>query len=92
MRRWRRRHWKHQARPGMHCFTLADSPPGCYLRVVGFLEAISPEQKDRLCAYGIVPGHCVFVLQHHPVTIVRIDHTELALERELARLVKVETE
>jgi Fe2+ transport system protein FeoA len=43
-----------------------------------------------LQAYGLAPGHCVRILQHSPVTIVQIEHTELALEGGLARQVEVE--
>ncbi len=92
LRGWRRRHRWSRAGSYGHPLTLADSPPGCQVRVVGFLDGISPEQKERLYAYGLVPGHRLSVLQHAPVTIINIEHTELALEGELARLVRVEAE
>jgi Fe2+ transport system protein FeoA len=42
-----------------------------------------------LQAFGVVPGHRVRVLQHSPVTVVKIDYTELALENDMARLIQV---
>ncbi len=38
----------------------------------------------------LVPGRLVQVLQQEPVTVVRADHTELALEGDLASKVLVE--
>jgi Fe2+ transport system protein FeoA len=48
------------------------------------------ERMSHFQAYGLVPGHQVRVLQHSPVTVVEIEHTELALERELAREIQIE--
>ena len=47
------------------------------------------ERLNHLRAYGLVPGHCVRVLQHSPVTVVQVEHTELALEGDLARQIEV---
>jgi Fe2+ transport system protein FeoA len=47
-------------------------------------------RRAHLQAYGLVPGHWVEVVQHSPVTIVLVDYTELALERDMARRVAVE--
>jgi Fe2+ transport system protein FeoA len=41
---------------------------------------------------GICPGRCVEVIRHSPVTLVRAEHSELALEAELARGIKVAKE
>jgi Fe2+ transport system protein FeoA len=41
-------------------------------------------------AYGLAPGRLVEILQQDPVTVVRADHTELALEDDLARKVLIE--
>jgi Fe2+ transport system protein FeoA len=68
---------------------LADVPPGYCARVGGFESSLSPEQLTHLKAYGLVPGHWVRVLQHSPVTVVQIEHTELALEGDLARQIRV---
>lgn len=69
--------------------TLADIPPGACARVLS-LAPCPAARCERLQAYGLSPGHCVRVVQHRPVTVVRVDNTELALERELARGVVVE--
>jgi Fe2+ transport system protein FeoA len=70
--------------------SLADVPAGEKVCVCGFISGLSAEQRSHLQAYGILPGHCVKILQHSPVTIVQIEHMELALENGLARYVQVE--
>lgn len=77
-----------------HCHecTLVDVPPGCTMRVKGFLPGLAPERRAHLQAYGLSPGYWVQVIQHSPVTVVRIEHTELALEAGLARQVQVSAE
>jgi len=69
--------------------TLAHAPPGCRARVKRFAQTTPPQRKAHLQAYGVVPGHTVHVLQHKPVTVIEIDHLELALENELAETVFV---
>jgi Fe2+ transport system protein FeoA len=71
--------------------TLADVPTGCKARVCGFNAQMSGKRRAHLQAYGLVPGYWVRVCQHSPVTIVQVEHTELALENELARQVEVES-
>jgi len=73
--------------------TLADVPPGCRAEVVGFSAGFPPDRRAYLQSYGLVLNYSVQVLQHSPVTIVRLDHLELALENDLARgiLVKLPT-
>jgi Fe2+ transport system protein FeoA len=69
--------------------TLFGVPPGVRAHVEGFLPQLPADQKARLQAYGLTPGQEVRVLQHNPVTIVVIEHLELALENEIARSVTV---
>jgi Fe2+ transport system protein FeoA len=69
---------------------LADVAPGKKARVTGFALSIAADRKAHLQAYGIVPGNVVQVVQHSPVTVFQIDHTELALEKSLAEMVEVE--
>lgn len=38
----------------------------------------------------MLPGYLVKVIQQTPVTVVQIEHTELALERALAGAIQVE--
>ena len=89
--KWRR-HGLHaiksQPRPATAC-TLADLSPGRQARVTGFLPGLSNERRAHLQAYGLVPGYPVKVLRHSPVTIIQVEHIELALERELAGGVEV---
>ncbi len=63
--------------------------PGREACVAGFSPGISPERKARLQAYGLVTGQVVRVVQHNPVTVVVIEHLELAMETDLARTVLV---
>jgi Fe2+ transport system protein FeoA len=69
--------------------TLADAPLGHTVRVAGFDRRISSQRWSQLQSFGLIPGSWVAVLQHSPVTIVRIEHLELALERDVALLVLV---
>ena len=88
--RWRM-HEKHAICP--KCIpptcTLAEVPPGCQARVTGFSNRLSPDRFAYLQAYGLVPGYWIRVIQHSPVVVVQIDHTELALELDLAANVNV---
>jgi Fe2+ transport system protein FeoA len=69
--------------------TLAAVPPGGLARVAGF-GGLAAGQREQLQAYGLMPGRSVRMIQRTPVVIVRIDHTEIALEYELACGVRVE--
>lgn len=70
--------------------TLADVPPGCKAKVVRFVEDFPPDRRAYLQSYGLVMDYYVQVVQHSPITIVRLDHLELALENELASGIIVE--
>jgi Fe2+ transport system protein FeoA len=59
------------------------------VRLEGFASSLPARQQAHLQAYGLVPGHLVRVVQHSPVTIVQIEHTELALEAGLARQIRI---
>lgn len=65
--------------------TLVDAPPGCRVEVIGFAEEFPADRQAYLQAYGLVLNYCVQVLQQKPVTILRVDQIELALEGDLAR-------
>jgi Fe2+ transport system protein FeoA len=69
--------------------TLLDVPRGHRAKVVGFAKSIPLARKAHLQAYGLIPGHWVRVLQHSPITVVQIEHTELAIERDLAERIQV---
>ena len=69
--------------------SLADVPAGTLVRVVR-LDELPPGWRERFLAHGLASGCQVRVLQHRPVTVIQIDNTELAFERELARAIMVE--
>ena len=68
---------------------LADVPLNCRARVVD-VSALPPAQREQLHGYGILPGGVLRVTQRTPVTVVQIEHTELAIETEIARAVRVD--
>jgi Fe2+ transport system protein FeoA len=65
--------------------TLADVPPGGKAEIIGFSAGFPADRRAYLQAYGLVVNYPVEVVQHSPVTIVKLDHIELALESDLAR-------
>ncbi len=71
--------------PGASATSLADILPGIQVRVTSFGEKLGANRRIQLMAYGLSVGTQVEVIQQSPVTIVQIDHTELALERNLAK-------
>jgi FeoA domain len=84
-----RRH-RRRARGRRSWTTLADVPPGCQAKVCGYLDGFPSDRRATLQAYGLTTDGWVTVLQHSPVTVIRLDHTELALENELAFGIQVE--
>jgi Fe2+ transport system protein FeoA len=75
--------------PGPGRRTLADVRPGTTTSVLA-LDGLETRLREQLQAYGLAPGRSVLVLQHAPVTVVRIDHTDLAFERHLSAGIVVE--
>ncbi len=69
--------------------TLASAPIGARVRIIDFGD-LPPARLEHLQAYGLSRGRTVRIIQHAPVTIVRAEHTELAMEDEIAQAVKVE--
>jgi Fe2+ transport system protein FeoA len=68
--------------------SVADLPPGMEAIIVS-LENVQEDRREQLMAYGLSPGRCVQVVQHNPATILRIDHTELAIEDAVAKRILV---
>jgi len=68
--------------------TLADVDPGVSALVTG-LDGLDHAWRERLQAYGLTAGRAVRVVQHAPLTIVRVEHAEVALETHLARGIAV---
>jgi Fe2+ transport system protein FeoA len=78
---------RHEASDGL---SLADIPPGGQAEFVGFSNDFPADRKAYLQAYGLVVNHQIQVVQHSPVTIIRLDNLELALENDLARGIRVQ--
>lgn len=57
--------------------------------MISSLDGLPPERREQLLAYGLGPGRVVEVLQTKPVTVVRIEHTELAFESALGAAIEV---
>jgi ferrous iron transport protein A len=68
---------------------LADLHPGEEARVVA-IDGPAAVKRSQLQAYGVVPGRVLVVLQQRPVTVLLVDHTELAIESDLARGIRVQ--
>lgn len=76
----------HVRRPHVH--TVADTPRDSIVELTGF-SGMASGNVALLRSYGLDIGRTVRVVQHRPMTIVEIDHTEIALERDLASLITV---
>ncbi|MBA3997364.1 MAG: ferrous iron transport protein A [Candidatus Accumulibacter sp.] len=70
--------------------TLRGVRPGALTRIAGFAADTAGDLRERLLAYGLIPGQTLRVLAQRPLTVVQIEHTELALEDILAACVEVE--
>lgn len=69
---------------------LTDLPPGTHARMMSFSAGMLSDRKAQLQAYGVTPGHEIWVRQQKPVTVIQVEHTELALESDLANSIYVE--
>jgi len=67
--------------------TLKETTLGSQVTIAGFHPQMNPERRVRLQAYGLNEGQLIRVIQHSPVTIVLIEHLELAIEAEIAQYV-----
>ena len=68
--------------------TLAGVQPGREVQITGYGD-LNGSQRQHLQGYGLLPGRRVKVLSQHPVTIVQVEQTELAFERNVASRVLV---
>lgn len=87
-RRWFDARRKRSGRPDWSV-TIADLAPGRAAIVTEFLPDIDAAAREHLTAYGMTRGAMLRVLRHKPVTVVQVDRSELAMEREIARSVAV---
>ena len=62
---------------------LVELAPGVTATVLE-LDASISTWRDRLVAYGVAPGRQVEVIQHAPVTVVRVERIDLAFEARIA--------
>ena len=69
---------------------LTAAEPGTAVVVTRFGSGIQPSQIEQLFSYGLVEGRVIGVLRQRPVTVVLIDHTELALEPAIAAAIGVQ--
>jgi len=81
------RHGKCLRVPGQ-C-TLMDIPPGMQTKILGFSPGIPKGRQAHLQSYGLTPGSSVRVIQQSPITVVQVEHLELALEHALAQKIRV---
>jgi Fe2+ transport system protein FeoA len=70
-------------------YALSDLPLACQGRVVD-VSALPAGQREQLHGYGILPGCILRVIQHAPVTVVQIEQTELAIETDVARAIRID--
>jgi DtxR family transcriptional regulator, Mn-dependent transcriptional regulator len=56
---------------------------------VAYLSSASPSRLHKLMAFGIAPGMRVKVHQHYPTMVIQCEHTQLAMEEEIARDIHV---
>jgi Fe2+ transport system protein FeoA len=68
--------------------SLADAPAGRRLRVDAVL-ADDPVRSDRLASLGLVEGCEVWLRQRHPAFVLDVGETTLAVDRDLARSIRV---
>ena len=57
--------------------------------VSSFINLEDPHIRKML-AFGILPGALVKVLQVSPTLVIRVGHTQLALDRELAAHIAIQ--
>lgn len=55
-----------------------------------FDPAMYPGHRQRLQGFGVGPGCTVEVVRQAAVTVFRVDHTELAVDRDVSSLILVE--
>lgn len=71
---------------------LSQVRPGNQALIRGFDASLPAAQRQHLQAYGLQPGRAITVIAQFPVTIIQIEHTELAFEARIARGVMVSRE
>lgn len=68
--------------------TLADLRAGESARI-DCVQCVQATRCERLNAYGLIEGQMITLVQKSPAFVIRVEETELALDEEVARCVKV---
>ena len=55
--------------------------------IVARLNTEDNKDLQKLLAMGILPGRSLRVLQRYPVYILEVERTQVAMDKELARLI-----
>jgi DtxR family Mn-dependent transcriptional regulator len=56
---------------------------------VAYLSSKSQSRLHKLMAFGIAPGMNIKVHQHYPTMVIECEHTQLAMEADIARDIQV---
>jgi Fe2+ transport system protein FeoA len=75
--------------PDNKSLTLLQVVPGRDVEVLS-LDGLTPSIRATLQAYGLGPGKRIRVLQHNPETVIEIEATEFAFEKEVASSILVQ--
>lgn len=88
-----RRTWERDACEAVDCESLGltQMAVGETGTVTCLVDPASPESR-RLAALGVLPGARLGIEQRRPVYVVRIGHGQVALDREMARCVRLRRE
>ena len=73
---------------GAQLLTLADLRAGESAQI-DCVECEHAARCERLSAYGLVEGQTITLVQKSPAFVIRVDETELALDEEVARCVRI---
>jgi Fe2+ transport system protein FeoA len=58
--------------------------------VVSYFAGLEEKHARKLLALGVLPGAVIEILQVTPTLVIRFEHTQLALDREIAAHIYVE--
>jgi Fe2+ transport system protein FeoA len=71
--------------------SLQHLPRGQKARIIR-IGQLPGNRRNELLGYGLNTGRWLVVKQHHPAMVVILDHTEIALEEDLAQEILVVVE
>jgi len=79
---------KRTNRTNARLLTLADLRAGESAQI-DCVECEHAARCERLNAYGLIEGQMITLMQRSPAYVIRVEETELALDEEIARCVRV---